>query len=74
MSVSEESADKAWVDRWVRCQAALESVRRRELREFEHTRNAHIIDGLLQLGHDLAVPRGMTGLVEQQRLFQRTRS
>ena len=74
MFVPKESADKAWVDRWVRSAAALKQVRRRELRQFDHSENAHIVDALLQLGHDLAVPRETSGLVEQQRLFQRARS
>ena len=74
MSVPKESDSKAWIERWRRCGPVLEEIRRRELREFKQSENAHIVDGLMQLGHDPPVRRETSGLVEQQRLFRRARS
>lgn len=74
MSPRHKATDKAWVDRWGQCGPVLKEIQRRELRQFKHSENVHIISSLLQLGHGLSVPRLTTGLVEQQRLFQRARS
>ena len=71
MSDPVREMNRKWVECWLRGQRRLLKVRRDELRAFNHAENVHIIDGLLQLGHDFAQPRPISGLVEQQRVFQK---
>ena len=73
MSDARETMQRQWMDAWLRARRELERIRREELRAFRHSENVHIIDALLQLGHDFAQPRSTSGLVEQQRIFQKAR-
>ena len=73
MTDAGQKMQRQWVDAWVRARRELARIRRQELRAFRHSENVHIIDALLQLGHDFAQPRSTSGLVEQQRIFQKAR-
>ena len=61
--------NKEWVEHWRRFGPILEEIRCEELRNFNYEEQLPIIDALLQLGLDNAVPRPTSGLVEMQRLF-----
>ncbi len=70
---SDPPTDKEWVEHWRRLGPILEAIRLRELREFNYEEQLPIIDALLQLGLDHAVPRPTSGLVELQRLLAKGR-
>ena len=61
--------NRGFVEQWRRAGAALERIRREELRQFRHEDHVSSIDSLLDLGVRLGEPRAWSGLVEQQRLF-----
>jgi len=63
--------NKEWVDHWKRVGPELDKVRIRELRSFNHEERWPMIDALLQMGIDRAVPRITSGLVELQRRLAR---
>lgn len=71
--MSDRMTNKEWVEHWRRVGPILEEIRREELRNFNYEEQCPIIDALLQLGLDHAVPRPTSGLVEQQRLFAKLR-
>ena len=73
MSDIGESRRKAWVDTWVRSGPKLEAIRCHELRTFDYEKHFEAVDALLQIGCRFAQPRLTSGLVEQQRLFQKVR-
>ncbi len=62
---------KEWVEHWKRIGPRLAEIRRRELREFNYEEQQPLIDALLQIGVEMAVPRQTSGLVELQRRFAR---
>ena len=64
---------KRWVETWIKAGPKLEAIRDRELREMTYEDRIRAIDALLQLGTRLGKPRTTSGLVEQQRLFQKLR-
>jgi len=64
---------RAWVENWLRVGPKLEAIRRRELQEMSEAERMRIADELLQIGCRFARPRPTSGLVEQQRLFQKAR-
>lgn len=65
------SISKEWVEHWKRVGPELEKVRIRELRNLNYEEQRPLIDALLQLGVDRAVPRNTSGLVELQRRLAR---
>ncbi len=65
---------KAWVERWKQAGPRLDAVWQKELREFKHEEHYEAIDALLELACRFARPRLTSGLVEQQRLFQKLRN
>jgi hypothetical protein len=65
--------DKDWVEHWRRLGPLLEKIHREELRHFNFEEQAPIIDALLQLGLENAVPRPTSGLVELERLLAKGR-
>jgi len=73
MPLSDDEKIRAWVDAWRRAAPVLEEERRRRLRALGPEEAAAAIDALFDLGVSLARPRATTGLVEQQRLFQKVR-
>jgi len=73
MAFSDDEKIRAWVAAWRRAGPMLERVRRRELQALGPEEVAAAIDALFDLGVFLARPRATTGLVEQQRLFQKVR-
>ena len=74
LDAKKDSANmKRWVDAWRLAGPELQRIQDEELRAYSHEDNWLIIDGLLELGAAHAVPREISGLVEQQRLFQRAR-
>ena len=64
---------RLWVETWARAGPKLEAIRRRELREMTHEERVRVIDAVLQIGARFSQPRTSSGLVEQQRLFQKLR-
>ncbi|KPJ72729.1 MAG: hypothetical protein AMK72_04270 [Planctomycetes bacterium SM23_25] len=73
MALSSDDKIRAWADAWRRAGPMLEDVRRRELQALTREEAAAAIDALFDLGVSLARPQAGTGLVEQQRLFQKVR-
>ncbi len=73
MAEHKPRSDKEWVEHWRRLGPILEEIRREELRHFNYEEQLPIIDALLQLGVDYAVPRPTSGLVELQRLLAKGR-
>ncbi len=73
MPLSDDEKIRAWVDAWRRAAPMLEEERRRRLRALTQDEAAAAIDALFNLSVSLARPRATTGLVEQQRLFQKVR-
>lgn len=73
MSEPIDRSDKGFVEHWRRVGPILEEVRRPELRTFNYEEQWPIIDALLQLGLDHAVPRPTSGLVELQRILAKGR-
>ena len=69
MSDTQPKTDKEWVEHWRHLGPILEEIRREELRNFNYEEQLPIIDALLQLGLDYAVPRPTSGLVELERLL-----
>jgi hypothetical protein len=64
---------KAWVETWIKAGAKLEAIRRQELRDYVYEEHMQEIDDLLEIACRFAQPRTTSGLVEQQRLFQKLR-
>lgn len=62
---------RAWVATWVKAGQKLEAIRRGQLRDFVYEDHIQEIDSLLDIACRFAQPRTTSGLVEQQRLFQR---
>lgn len=73
MQDQEEHQNRAWVENWAKVGPKLEAIRRRELRQMTYQQRIEAIDTLLQIGCRFAKPRRTSGLVEQQRLFQKAR-
>ncbi len=68
-----EDRTKAWVENWAKVGPKLEAIRRRELRAMTYQQRIEAIDAVLQIGCRFSKPRTTSGLVEQQRLFQKAR-
>jgi len=64
---------RRWVETWLKAGPKLEKIRRDALRAFRYEEHVDEIDELLQVACRFARPRLTSGLVEQQRLFQRLR-
>lgn len=62
-----------FVATWAKAGPALEEIRRQELADFDYAANAASIDALLQLATREPYCPSTSGLVEQQRLFQKLR-
>ena len=73
MSDQDDNTVKAWVENWAKAGPRLDAVRRRELREMTYEERIRAIDTLLQIGSRFGKSRNTSGLVEQQRLFQKIR-
>ena len=73
MQDQDQRQTRAWVENWIRVGPELEAIRRRELRAMTYQQRIQAIHSVLQLGTLLAKPRTSSGLVEQQRLFQKAR-
>ena len=73
MHDQDDTQTRAWVENWIRVGPELEAIRRRELRAMTYQQRIQAIDAVLQLGCLFAKPRASSGLVEQQRLFQKAR-
>ena len=60
-----------WVKLWAKTGPLLENIRRRELREMTYEQRIKAIASVLQIGTLRPRPDTISGLVEQQRLFQK---
>ncbi len=65
--------DQGFVDKWRRAGPELERIGLLELQNYNHRKNLAIIDSLLQMGVDFAVPRKTSGLVEFQKWLAKAR-
>jgi hypothetical protein len=63
-----------WVKTWQRADAALDEIKRRELRAYNYDKNRKIIDEMLQWAHDHRKVRLTSGLVDQQRFFMKIKN
>ena len=73
MRDQDQQRTREWVEKWARVGPKLEAIRRRELRAMTYEERIKAIRSVLQLGTLLGKPRSTSGLVEQQRLFQKAR-
>ncbi len=73
MDEAEKARVKEWVEAWQRAGPELERMRREELRAFRYEEHVEAIAGLLDAAARVAKPRPSSGLVEQQRWFQKVR-
>jgi hypothetical protein len=73
MADEADALTRAWVQNWIETGPKLEAIRRRELCQLTDAERMRIADDLLQLGLRFARPRTTSGLVEQQRLFQKAK-
>lgn len=73
MGQRDDELTRRWVETWRRAGPALEAIQLRELRELSDEQRALQIDDLLRIACQFATPRLTSGLVEQQRLFQKLR-
>jgi len=73
MVQDEDRLLRRWVETWVKAGPKLEAIRRSELRALSDAERMRIADELLQIGFRFARPRPTSGLVEQQRWFQKAR-
>ena len=73
MSDAETDRNRAWVENWAKAGPKLEEIRRRELRALKYEDHVEIIDALLDMGVRFGTARTTSGLVQQQRLFQKAR-
>jgi hypothetical protein len=64
---------KVWVETWVKAGHELDAIRRQKLRDFVYEEHIQEIDELLDIAHRFGQARKTSGLVEQQRLFQKWR-
>ena len=64
---------KTWVATWIKAGPELMRIRHDELRKMTYEQRIEAIDCLLQIGSTFGQPRTTSGLVEQQRLFQKAR-
>lgn len=62
---------KAYLEHWRRVGPKLEAIRREELRRFDFWANRHIVDSLLQMATQHAMPRTTSGLVELERKLKK---
>jgi hypothetical protein len=73
MQDQDRQRTRAWVENWIRVGPQLEAIRRTELRAMTYQQRVQAIGDLLDIGCRFAKPRTGSGLVEQQRLFQKAR-
>ncbi len=73
MRDQDQQRTREWVENWAKVGPKLEAIRRRELRAMTYQQRIEAIHAVLQLGALLGKPRSTSGLVEQQRLFQKAR-
>ncbi len=73
MPDQDQDLAKKWGETWAKAGPRLEAVRRRELREMTYEQRIRAIDSVLQIAARPGRPRTSSGLVEQQRLFQKAR-
>jgi hypothetical protein len=64
---------REFVDRWRKAGPLLEEVRRQELRHYRHEDRINELHSLMQIGSLNVEVRPSSGLVEQQRIFQKAR-
>ncbi len=65
--------EHAWIAAWKGAGAALKAVKKDDLRSFNYAENASQIDEMLQWAVEHRRLRTTSGLVEQQRFFNRMR-
>jgi hypothetical protein len=59
------------VTMWCKRGAAMDTIRARQLAEYDHRANLEQIDALLELAVKHRTPRKTSGLVEMRRLFEK---
>lgn len=64
---------REYVERWKKAGPALEKIRREELRNLSHEACQRQVQSLLSIGIANQQPRRTSGLIEQQRIFQKAR-
>ena len=64
---------REFVERWKKAGPALEQVRREELRNLTHEQCQKRIHALFEMGSQHRQNRSKSGLIEQQRIFQKAR-
>ncbi len=64
---------REFVKRWKKAGPALEKIRREELRNLSHEDCQKQIQALLEIGSQNRQIRTTSGLIEQQRIFQKAR-
>jgi len=73
MADPDQDATHAWVETWAQAGPKLEEIRRRELAALTYEDRIRAIHSLLQIENRAGWKTFTSGLVEQQRLFQKVR-
>ena len=71
--MTSQDQTRVWVDTWLRAAPVLQRLRWQRLRDFDYQQHLDEVNALLEIGCQFARPRPTSGLVQQQRLFQRAR-
>ena len=73
MTFQEKQKIKKWIKSWERTSSALKEIKKNELLSYDYSKNWHIVDEMLQWAYINREPRIYSGLVDQQRLFNKLR-
>lgn len=65
MKISPQENVQLWIENWKRAEVALKTVKRHELRTYDHAKNLSVLDGMLQWTFEHRESRLSSGLVEQ---------
>jgi hypothetical protein len=69
VKATDKESNREFVERWKRVGPLLEEIRQRKLGRFRYEDNVPLVESMLQMAFDYAVPRTTSGLVELQRLM-----
>jgi hypothetical protein len=73
MTSEEKELARRWVEAWKTAGPELERIRREEIKATDTKRDLRVFAGLATWALEQQPPASSSGLVEQQRLFSKTR-
>jgi hypothetical protein len=73
MTEAEKDQVRAWIRNWEKLGPILEDLRRQDIRQADTLRAIPAFDGAFESAVRDSPPKPWSGLIEQQRLFQKAR-